>query len=133
MGELRDRETITTAITAAETGHLILGTLHTNDAKQSINRILDTFPSDAQGQVRIQIASSLICVVSQRLIKRLDGKGRVAALEVMINTPTVKKMIEDWEQNYPDRSEIIFTSLKNIHPSHLYDKTIYDFNAFSVK
>ena len=95
MGELRDKETISTAITAAETGHLVLGTLHTNDAKQSVNRILDTFPADAQGQVRIQLASALICVVSQRLIKRADGKGRVAAVEVLINTPMVKKLIEE--------------------------------------
>ena len=95
MGELRDRETITTAITAAETGHLVLGTLHTNDAKQSVNRILDTFPAEAQSQVRIQLASALICVVSQRLIKKADGKGRVAAVEILINTPMVKKLIEE--------------------------------------
>ncbi len=95
MGELRDKETISTAITAAETGHLVLGTLHTNDAKQSVNRILDTFSGDAQAQVRLQLASALICVVSQRLIKRMDGKGRVAAVEVLINTPTVRKLIEE--------------------------------------
>lgn len=95
MGELRDRETITTAITAAETGHMVLGTLHTNDAKQSINRILDTFPAEAQGQVRIQLASALLCVVSQRLIKRMDGHGRVAAIELLINTPMVRKLIEE--------------------------------------
>ena len=95
MGELRDRETIATAITAAETGHLVLGTLHTNDAKQSINRILDTFPAEAQNQVRIQLANALICVASQRLIKNMDGKGRVAAVEVLINTPMVKKLIEE--------------------------------------
>ena len=95
MGELRDKETISTAITAAETGHLVLGTLHTNDAKQSVNRILDTFPADAQTQVRIQLASALICVVSQRLIKKSDGKGRVAAVEILINTPMVRKLIEE--------------------------------------
>lgn len=95
MGELRDKETISTAITAAETGHLVLGTLHTNDAKQSVNRILDSFPADAQGQVRIQLASALVCVVSQRLIKRSDENGRVAAVEILINTPTVRKLIEE--------------------------------------
>lgn len=95
MGELRDKETISTAITAAETGHLVLGTLHTNDAKQSINRILDTFAGESQVQVRIQLAAALICVVSQRLIKRIDGQGRVAAVEVLINTPTVRKLIEE--------------------------------------
>jgi twitching motility protein PilT len=95
MGELRDKETISTAITAAETGHLVLATLHTNDAKQSISRILDTFTGDAQAQVRIQLASALICIVSQRLIKKADGNGRVAAVEVLINTPSVRKLIEE--------------------------------------
>ncbi len=95
MGELRDRETITTAITAAETGHLVFGTIHTNDAKQTIDRIIDSFPGDAQGQVRLQLAAILLAIVSQRLIKRKDGVGRVAAAEVMINSPMIKKLIED--------------------------------------
>ncbi|MBI2916040.1 MAG: PilT/PilU family type 4a pilus ATPase [Elusimicrobia bacterium] len=95
MGELRDKETISIAVTAAETGHLVLGTLHTNDAKQSISRILDSFSGDAQNQIRLQLATTLICVVSQRLIKRSDGKGRVAAVEILINTPSVKKLIEE--------------------------------------
>ena len=95
MGELRDKESISTAITAAETGHLVLGTLHTNDAKQSISRILDSFSGDAQTQIRIQLAATLVCVVSQRLIKKMDGKGRIAAVEIMINTPSVIKAIEE--------------------------------------
>ncbi len=95
IGEMRDRETISTAITAAETGHLVFGTLHTNDAKQSVNRVLDSFTGDSQQQVRMQLANELVCIVSQRLIKRKDGHGRVAASEVMINTPTIKKLIED--------------------------------------
>ncbi len=95
MGELRDPETISTAITAAETGHLVLGTLHTNDAKQSINRILDTFSGDAQNQVRMQLAACLVAVVSQRLIKLSSGEGRVAAVEVLMNTPSVRKLIEE--------------------------------------
>ena len=95
VGELRDKETISTAITAAETGHLVFGTLHTNDAKQSVNRILDTFMGEAQTQVRLQLAATLICVVSQRLIKRSDGAGRVAAVEVLINTPSIRKLIEE--------------------------------------
>ncbi len=95
MGELRDRETIATAITAAETGHLVMGTIHTNDAKQTIDRIVDTFPGDSQNQIRLQVAAALIAIVSQRLIKRKDGKGRVAAAEIMINSPMIKKLIED--------------------------------------
>lgn len=95
MGELRDKETITTAITAASTGHLVLGTLHTNDAKQSVNRILDIFTGDAQFQVRMQLASALVCIVSQRLIKKMDGSGRIAAVEVLINTAMIRKLIEE--------------------------------------
>src|SRR5262249_36267193 len=95
VGELRDAETITTALTAAETGHLVLGTLHTNDAKQSIDRILDSYVPEAQHQIRMQLAKSLLAVVSQRLLKRADGKGRVAVQEILINTPLVQKLIED--------------------------------------
>ena len=95
VGELRDAETITTALSAAETGHLVFGTLHTNDAKQSIDRILDSYAPDAQHQIRMQFAKCLLSVVSQRLLKRADGLGRVAVQEIMINTPLVQKLIED--------------------------------------
>ncbi len=95
IGELRDPVTITTALTAAETGHLVFGTVHTNDSKQTIDRIIDTFPPEAQHQMRMQLAKCLNAIVSQRLLKRRDGKGRVAVQEIMINTPTVQKMIEE--------------------------------------
>ena len=95
VGEMRDAETISTALSAAETGHLVLGTLHTNDAKQSVDRILDAYAPESQHQVRMQLAKSLLAVVSQRLVRRADGRGRVAVHEVMINTPTVQKLIED--------------------------------------
>jgi twitching motility protein PilT len=95
VGELRDAETMTTALTAAETGHLVFGTLHTNDAKQSIDRILDTYAPEAQNQIRMQLAKCLLAVVSQRLLKRADGVGRVAVQEIMINTPLVQRMIEE--------------------------------------
>ena len=95
MGELRDPETISIAITAAETGHLVFGTIHTNDAKQTVDRIIEVFPAGTQNHVRMQIASVLLAVVSQRLIKHKDGQGRVAAVEVMINSPTIKKFIEE--------------------------------------
>lgn len=95
VGEMRDPETISIAVTAAETGHLVLSTLHTNDAKQSIDRILDTFPPEQQHQVRMQLAAILIGIISQRLIPRADGQGRVAAMEIMINSPTIKKLIEN--------------------------------------
>jgi twitching motility protein PilT len=95
LGEMRDAETISTALSAAETGHLVFGTLHTNDAKQSIDRILDAYAPESQHQTRMQLAKCLLAVVSQRLVKRADGTGRVAVQEVMINTPTVQKLIED--------------------------------------
>ena len=95
VGEMRDAETISTALSAAETGHLVFGTLHTNDAKQSIDRILDTYAPETQHQVRMQLAKCLLAVVSQRLVKRADKPGRVAVHEVMINSPTVQKLIED--------------------------------------
>ncbi|TDQ38287.1 type IV pilus twitching motility protein PilT [Aureibacillus halotolerans] len=95
VGELRDLETISTAITAAETGHLVLGTLHTTDAASTIDRIIDVFSSDQQRQIRIQLASVLTAVASQRLFKTKDGKGRRAAVEMLINTPAIANLIRN--------------------------------------
>src|SRR5215813_12692400 len=95
VGEMRDLETIETALTAAETGHLVLSTLHTLDATETINRIISAFPPYQQKQVRIQLASVLKAVVSQRLVPRADGKGRVPALEVLISTARVRECIGD--------------------------------------
>ncbi|TMW71597.1 type IV pilus twitching motility protein PilT [Alteribacter natronophilus] len=93
VGEMRDLETIATAVTAAETGHLVLGTLHTTSAASTIERIIDVFPPEQQGQVRIQIASVLSAVVSQRLFKSANGRGRVAATEILISNPAVQNLI----------------------------------------
>ena len=93
IGEMRDCDTIQAALTAAETGHLVISTLHTNDAKSTIDRILDVFPADAQNQIRIQLAYSLLGVVSQQLLARADGSGRVLAAEVMIKSPTIENYI----------------------------------------
>ncbi|MDD5687136.1 MAG: type IV pilus twitching motility protein PilT [Elusimicrobia bacterium] len=95
VGEMRDPETISTAITAAETGHLVISTLHTNDTKQTIDRIIDSFPVEQQSQVRFQVSLFLIAVVAQRLIKRKDEKGMVVAMEIMINTPFIKSLIAE--------------------------------------
>ena len=94
IGEMRDLETMQAAITTAETGHLVFATLHTNSAAQTIDRIVDSFPSEQQGQVRSQLASSLEAVMSQRLIPSKDGK-QVVATEVMISTPAVKTNIRE--------------------------------------
>ncbi|GEN51914.1 type IV pilus twitching motility protein PilT [Halobacillus faecis] len=93
VGELRDFETISTALTAAETGHLVFGTLHTTNAPDTIDRIIDVFPPNQQGQVRVQLANVLQAIVSQRLFRRLDKKGRRAAVEILLNTPAVKNLI----------------------------------------
>jgi len=95
VGEMRDYETIETALHAAETGHLVMSTLHTLDAMETINRIIGVFPPHHQKQVRLQLAHVLKAVVSQRLVQRADGQGRVPAVEVMISTETVRNCIED--------------------------------------
>ena len=95
VGEMRDHETIETALTAAETGHLVLSTLHTIDATETINRIISVFPPYQQRQMRIQLAAVLRGVISMRLVPRLDGKGRVPAVEVMIASARVRQMIDD--------------------------------------
>jgi twitching motility protein PilT len=95
MGEMRDPETIELAMHAAETGHLVFSTLHTNDAKQSIDRIINAFPAEAHLQVRAQLGLTLQSVVSQRLVKRADGNGRVASMEIMINSPQIRELIQE--------------------------------------
>ncbi|PRO64969.1 type IV pili twitching motility protein PilT [Alkalicoccus urumqiensis] len=95
VGEMRDLETISTAITAAETGHLVLGTLHTTDAPSTIDRIIDVFPPAQQDQIRIQVAAVLSAVISQRLFRKADNSGRAAATEVLINNSAVKNLIRN--------------------------------------
>lgn len=93
IGELRDLDTISTAITAAETGHLVLATLHTIDAAQTINRIIDVFPSGQQSQIRTQLSGALHAIIAQQLIPRDNRKGRVPAVEVLVATPAVRSII----------------------------------------
>jgi twitching motility protein PilT len=95
VGEMRDLETISLAITASETGHLVLGTLHTGNASRTLDRLLDVFPPDQQEQIRIMVSESLRGVISQQLIPRSDGKGRVLALETLSNTPAVANVIRE--------------------------------------
>ncbi|HKP93787.1 MAG TPA: PilT/PilU family type 4a pilus ATPase [Chthoniobacterales bacterium] len=95
VGEMRDLETISLAITAAETGHLVLGTLHTGNASRTLDRLLDVFPVDQQEQIRIMVSESLRGIISQQLIPRADGAGRVLALETLTNTPAVANIIRE--------------------------------------
>lgn len=97
VGEMRDLETISTALTAAETGHLVLATLHTPDAPQTVERIIDVFPPHQQQQVKLQLGNCLQGVVSQLLLPHASGKGRVLATEVMIGTPGVRNLIREQE------------------------------------
>jgi twitching motility protein PilT len=100
ISEMRDFETIQTAFTAAETGHLVISTLHTNDAKSAIERMVEVFPSEQQNQVRIQLASSLLAVFSQTLIPKKNGSGRILASEVLIKSPSIEHCLKkgDFDQ-----------------------------------
>jgi twitching motility protein PilT len=95
IGELRDLETISVALTAAETGHLVFATLHTQDAGQTIDRVIDVFPPHQQGQVRSQLAATLQGVVCQTLVKRAGGKGRAVATEILVATPAIANLIRE--------------------------------------
>jgi twitching motility protein PilT len=112
VGEMRDFETAQIAMTAAETGHLVLSTLHTVDATETINRIISMFPTHQQQQARLTLASVLRGVISQRLLPRADGKGMVPALEIMVNTERVREMIEE-----PSRTREIKSAIQEgLHP-----------------
>ena len=99
VGEMRDPETVAAALTAAETGHLVMSTLHTNNAAQTVDRIVDSFPAHQQNQIRVQLSGALLGVVAQRLIPRADGQGRVAAFEVMTATTAIRALIRDGKTN----------------------------------
>ncbi len=105
VGEMRDLETMTAAITAAETGHLVFATLHTTGAARTVDRIVDAFPMGQQSQVRTQLASGIVAVISQLLLVRADGPGRVAAFEIMITTSAIQALIRD-SKTYRITSEI---------------------------
>ena len=112
VGEMRDLETVETAMLAAETGHLVFSTLHTLDAQETINRIVQMFPPHQQNAVRLQLSAILSAVVSQRLLPRADGRGMIPAVEVMINTPRIRDLIAS-----PDRSSEIVDAIKEgTHP-----------------
>jgi len=113
VGEMRDAETMETALSAAETGHLVLSTLHTMDAAETINRIVSAFPPYQHKQIRLQLASVLKAVISQRLVTQKDGEGRAPALEILINNARIKEMIED-----PDRTREISQTIADSHVSY---------------
>jgi twitching motility protein PilT len=112
VGEMRDIETIRTAMTAAETGHLVFSTLHTVDAQETIGRIVQMFPPHQQPAIRLQLAAVLNAVVSQRLLARADGKGMVPAVELLINTPRIRELIADQTRTH----EIVDAIKEGKHP-----------------
>ncbi len=95
VGEMRDLETISLSITAAETGHLVITTLHTSDAISTLDRIIDVFPPHQQNQIRMQLSLNLLCIISQNLLKRADGQGRIAAYEILVSTTGVRNLIRE--------------------------------------
>ncbi len=123
VGEMRDLDTIETAILAAETGHLVLSTLHTLDAPESINRIISVFAPHHQRQVRLQLSSILKSIISQRLIPRMDGTGRVPGVEIMINTPYIAECIQDRERTGLVR-DAIATGVSQ-YGMQTFDQSIY--------
>lgn len=114
VGEMRDAYTMETAITAAETGHLVLSTLHTADASQAINRIIDSFPSSQQSQIRTQLSSVLTAVISQKLLPTKDKQGRIVATEVLLNTPAIANLIRD-EKVYQIKNVMQTSAVLGMH------------------
>ena len=123
VGEMRDYETIETALLAAETGHLVLSTLHTLDATETINRIISVFPPHQQKQIRIQLAAVLRAVVSMRLVPRADGTGRVPAVEVMVATPYIRECIENKERTKYIREQIAVGTSQ--YGMQTFDQSLY--------
>jgi twitching motility protein PilT len=123
VGEMRDYETIETALLASETGHLVLSTLHTLDATETINRIISVFPPHQQKQIRIQLASVLRAAVSMRLVPRADGTGRVPAVEVMIATPYIRECIENKERTKYIREQIALGTSQ--YGMQTFDQSLY--------
>ncbi len=125
VGEMRDLETIETAITAAETGHLVMSTLHTLDAQETINRIIAVFPPYQQKQIRIQLASVISAVISQRLIIRADKKGRLPSIEIMIRTETIKECILNEDKTASIRDYIKSGNIQ--YGMQTFDQSLYNF------
>ena len=122
IGEMRDLETISTAITASETGHLVFATLHTIDASETVNRIIDVFPWRQQQQIRVQLASTIRAVISQKLLPQAHGKGLIVSCEVMLGIPAVRTLVRDG--NVHQLQNVIETSAK--YGMHSMDQSLID-------
>ena len=130
IGEMRDRETISTAIEAVETGHLVMSTLHTVDAVETVNRIISSFPLDEQQQIRIQLSGTIEAVISQRLIERADGSGMVPAVEVMIASDFIRDAIKDSKRTNVDIKRSIEMN-RETYGTQSFDQSLID--LFNLK
>lgn len=125
---MRDLETIGIAITAAETGHLVFGTLHTSSAPATINRIIDVFPPAQQPQIRVQLASVLVGVISQRLFPTVDKKGRRAATEILVNNPAIANLIRN-EKIHQIQSTMQTSRAQGMHTLEMSIRDLLDRNV----
>ena len=137
VGEMRDLETMEAAVTAAETGHLVFATLHTTGAARTVDRITDAFPTDQQEQIRTQLASSLVAVVSQVLLPRIDKPGRVAAFEIMLTTPGIQALIRE-NKTFRITSELqtgakFGMNTLDSHLTELYERKIISYGEMITK
>ncbi|HJH10472.1 MAG TPA: type IV pilus twitching motility protein PilT [Metalysinibacillus jejuensis] len=132
VGEMRDLETISTAITAAETGHLVFATLHTSSAATTIDRIIDVFPAHQQGQVRIQLANVLQGIISQRLFVRKDTKGRIAATEILVQVPAIANLIRN-EKVHQIPSVMQTNKALGMHTLHMSMQSLIARGTISLK
>ncbi|WP_034342662.1 type IV pilus twitching motility protein PilT [Deinococcus misasensis] len=126
IGEMRDKETVEAALSAAQTGHLVLSTLHTQDAMRTVNRIIDFFAPHEREQIRIQLSDSLIGIVSQRLLRKATGEGRVLAYEALINTPLIREYIRDEEKTPLIKDALAEGSLRGMHTFDQYLVRLYE-------
>lgn len=129
IGEMRDNETINMALRASETGHLVFSTLHTTYAKQSINRIIDAFPLEDQQYIRVRTSMTLKAVIAQKLVVKADGSGRTAALEIMLNTPTIKKMIAE---DRLDEIDKIIVESKKLYKMQSLNQHLFDYTKNGI-
>ncbi|MFN3871178.1 MAG: type IV pilus twitching motility protein PilT, partial [Aquificaceae bacterium] len=135
VGEIRDPETAQIALQAAETGHLVMSTLHTLDAKETINRFIGMFNLEAREQIRIQLAETLIAIFSQRLLPKADGSGVVPAVEILVNTPSIKEAIVDTTKfdeitMLLERGRSVYgTQTFDQHLEELYKKGLIDYTT----
>ena len=133
VGEMRDKETVEAAISAAQTGHLVLSTLHTLDTIRTVNRIIDFFPPHERGQIRIMLAESLLGILSQRLLPRADGPGRTLALEVLVNTPLIRDYIKDEEKTPLIKQALEEDNLRGMQTFDQHLVELYLMNRISME